>query len=75
VATITRTEPVAVESPIVIDGEFRETCLEIYARQNDEDRLVTSIEILSPTNKSPGHDAQGMWVNKVLTEKGILVPA
>jgi hypothetical protein len=34
--------------------EVRETFLDIYAQQRDEPRLVTCIEVLSPTNKTPG---------------------
>lgn len=34
--------------------ERREPFLEVYVRQGSDKRLVTSIEILSLTNKTPG---------------------
>ena len=46
-----RTSPVLISVP---HDERRETFLEIYTRQDGEERLVTVIEVLSPTNKTPG---------------------
>jgi hypothetical protein len=47
--------------------EHHETFLEIYTKAVGGPRLVTAIEVLSPTNKSPGHsrsayhNKQGEW--------------
>ena len=38
----------------VLHDEFREPFLEIYAGSGDSKRLVTSIEVLSLSNKTPG---------------------
>src|SRR5438552_2370384 len=45
--------PVKITAPYVPWDEFRETFLEIYSKAEGEPRLVTSIEVLSPINKSP----------------------
>jgi Protein of unknown function (DUF4058) len=48
------TKPLA--NPVLITipkDEFRETFVDIYAVQEHGRRLVTSIEVLSPTNKAP----------------------
>ncbi len=48
------TKPLA--NPVLITiakEEFRETFVDIYAVQEPGRRLVTSIEVLSPTNKAP----------------------
>jgi hypothetical protein len=46
-----RTQPVVVH---VSPEEVRETFLEVYFKEVDGPRLVTSIEVLSPSNKTPG---------------------
>lgn len=51
VAAEPRTRPVVVSVPY---DEHRETFLEIYASRDGEERLVTAIEILSPSNRNPG---------------------
>lgn len=51
IAILTRTKPVVIK---VIAEERRETLVEIYSRLDDHERLVASIEILSPTNKTKG---------------------
>ena len=45
--------PVKITAPHVPWEEFHESYLEIYTKEEDEPRLVTAIEILSPINKSP----------------------
>jgi hypothetical protein len=37
--------------------EMRETFLEVYTNRGGAKRLVTSVEVLSPTNKTPGEDS------------------
>jgi len=51
VAANPRTQPVVVH---VSPEEVRETFLEIYVEDPAGKRLVTSIEVLSPSNKTPG---------------------
>jgi len=60
VATKTRTKPVVVTVPY---DERRETVVEIYARR-DEERLVTSIEVLSHSNKTPGEQGRELYLRK-----------
>lgn len=47
--------PAPVESIVAVDVPTRYTSVEIY--KVDTMQLVTAIEILSPVNKRPGHDA------------------
>ena len=67
VATLVEEE---VEEPIVIDvsqtpdEEKAEPYIEIYARREGEDRLVTSIEILSITNKTLGTPGRLKYLEK-----------
>lgn len=60
VASVPRTQPIVVHVP---HEEIRETFLEIYTRQGGE-RLVTSVEVLSPANKSPGDHGQALYQQK-----------
>jgi hypothetical protein len=60
VAVATRTQPVVIHVP---HEERRETVLEIYARQDDE-RLVTVVEVLSLTNKTPGEQGRDLYLRK-----------
>jgi hypothetical protein len=56
-----------VATPVVVTvphDEFREPYLEIIARVGDEDRVVTAIEILSPTNKRPGSRGRELYLQK-----------
>jgi Protein of unknown function (DUF4058) len=59
VATLAR--PVVITVP---HDEFREPYLEIIARTGDEDRIVTTVEILSPTNKRPGARGRDLYLQK-----------
>lgn len=55
VATIAETGPMVVAAdPLPDPEEFREPYLEIYRDDAHDPQLVTSIEVLSPTNKKPG---------------------
>jgi len=60
IATAVAVKPVIVRVP---HEEFREPFLEIYARPGNE-RLVTTIEVLSPTNKTPGEKGRDLYVQK-----------
>ena len=44
--------------------ERREIFLDIYTRQDNGDRLVTTIEMLSPTNKTPGEHGRELYLRK-----------
>lgn len=44
--------------------ERREPFLEVYVRQGSDKRLVTSIEILSLTNKTPGEHGRELYLRK-----------
>jgi Protein of unknown function (DUF4058) len=57
-------EPVIVAVPQQPDEERTEPYLEIYARREGEDRLVTSIEVLSLTNKTLGSEGRQKYLEK-----------
>jgi hypothetical protein len=57
-------EPVVVTVEPVLHQERREALLEIYAGVGEEARLVTSIEVLSPTNKAPGERGRDLYLSK-----------
>ena len=61
VAAPPQTTPVLVSVP---HDERRETFLEIYTRQSGDERLVTVIEVLSLTNKTPGEKGRELYVQK-----------
>jgi len=53
--------------PIVITvphEEHRDTYLEIRTPENDRERVVTTIEVLSPSNKTPGPKARTLYLQK-----------
>jgi hypothetical protein len=56
-----RGRPVLVTVP---HDERRETFLEIYAPRGSDNRLVTTIEVLSPTNKTPGEHGRDLYLRK-----------
>jgi hypothetical protein len=60
VAEAVMTEPVVVHVP---REEVRETFLEIYAEPGGT-RLVTTIEVLSLSNKTPGVHGRGLYLQK-----------
>ncbi|MBI3412074.1 MAG: DUF4058 family protein [Planctomycetes bacterium] len=72
VATLTRAKPVIVK---IIEEEMRETLVEIRSRLDDHERLVASIEILSPTNKAkgPGRDSYQKKQREVLASQVHLI--
>ena len=56
--------------------ERREPFIEIFAGQGGSKRLVTTLEILSPTNKSPGEQGRDLYLRKqreILNSKTHLV--
>jgi hypothetical protein len=60
VAELTAAEPVVVRT---VPDEAPESFLEIFAQPGGE-RLVTSVEVLSLTNKTPGTHGRGPYVEK-----------
>jgi hypothetical protein len=61
VALATRTQPVVFR---VLQDECREPFVDIYTRIEGEERLVTTIEVLSLTNKTPGEKGQRLYLQK-----------
>jgi hypothetical protein len=60
VAEVVATEPITIR---VAYEEIREPFLEIYASPRKA-RLITLIEVLSPTNKTAGSHGRGLYVQK-----------
>jgi hypothetical protein len=48
----------------VLHDEFREPFVEIYVSTEGEKRLVTSIEVLSSSNKTPGEQGRELFLRK-----------
>lgn len=74
-------EPILISVERVLSGEFKETFLDIFTTVDGEHLLVTSIEVLSPSNKNPGEQAgalyrkkqqEFMWSNVNLVEIDLL---
>ncbi len=61
VATRSASRPVIVK---VLHDEFREPFLEIYAGSGGSKRLVTSIEVLGLSNKTPGEQGRELFLRK-----------
>jgi hypothetical protein len=56
-----RTEPVVIRIPL---DENKETFLQVFKGTLANKRLITSIEILSPTNKTRGKKGRKLYVRK-----------
>jgi hypothetical protein len=54
-------QPILITVPV---EEHRQTYLEIRTRQNDGEKVVTTIEVLSPTNKTPGPKGRTLYLQK-----------
>jgi len=61
VAAAPRTQPVVVRVP---HDERSEPLVEIYVGRGSDRRLVTSIELLSLTNKTPGEHGRDLYLRK-----------
>ncbi|MBI3469140.1 MAG: DUF4058 family protein [Planctomycetes bacterium] len=55
------TQPVVIHVP---HDEHRETLVEIYAGRGSKRRLVTTIEVLSHSNKMPGEHGRDLYLRK-----------
>lgn len=60
-AVAVRTQPIVITVP---HDEHRETFVEIIRPHVDGERLVTVIEVLSPSNKTPGEQGRDLYLRK-----------
>ena len=60
-AAVARSRPVVVTVP---HDERRETLVEIRTPRDEGERLVTAIELLSPSNKTPGERGRELYLRK-----------
>jgi hypothetical protein len=71
------TQPIARPLMVKVEhDEFREPFVEIYTRTDEGKRLVTSIEVLSLSNETPGEQGRELYVRKqkeILASKAHLV--
>jgi hypothetical protein len=56
--------PLIIAVETVGEGATKQSFLEIRRRQGKEVRLVTAIEILSPSNKKAGHTSRELYLDK-----------
>jgi hypothetical protein len=61
VAETMTTKPIVIRIPHI---ERHEAYLNIYARLDDREQVITTIEILSRTNKTPGEHGRDLYVQK-----------
>ena len=61
------TAVIDVSQPIVITvphDERREAFIDILQQTKSGERVVTTLELLSPSNKTPGENARGLYIKK-----------
>jgi hypothetical protein len=63
-AELTAQRPYIVRVQTIEHGPFKESYLEIRRREGKKPRIVTSIEILSPSNKTPGNPGRALYLEK-----------
>jgi hypothetical protein len=76
VAELKAKKPLVVRVDTIEHGPFKESFLEIRRREGKKPRIVTTIEILSPSNKTPGNPSRHLYLTKqreVLTGETHLV--
>ena len=56
--------PLIITVETIEHGPFKQSFLEIRHRRGKDVRLVTAIEILSPSNKKVGHAARDLYIDK-----------
>lgn len=73
VASLVETHPIVVTVPQEPEDPFRESYLEVYARDSAGKQLVTSIEVLSRANKSGGSKGRKLFQKKQrqMMEEGV----
>jgi hypothetical protein len=64
VAELVARRPYVVRVQTVEHGPFKESYLEIRRREGKKPRIVTAIEILSPSNKTPGNPGRALYLEK-----------
>jgi hypothetical protein len=64
VANLQTWGPLVVSVETIEHGPFKQSFLEIRRRRGEEVRLVTAIEILSPSNKKVGHESREQYIEK-----------
>jgi hypothetical protein len=57
-------EPVVISVEAIEHDPFEEPFIEVRRRHGSEDRLVASIEVVSPANKTPGNPGREKYVSK-----------
>ena len=57
-------DPVVVHVETIEHGPFKESYLEIRRREGKKIRIVTSIEVLSPSNKAMGNPGRELYLAK-----------
>jgi hypothetical protein len=57
-------DPLVLTVETIEHGPFKESFLEIRRRKGKEIQLVTSIEVLSPANKTPGNPCRDNYLEK-----------
>lgn len=64
VAEAPPTIPLIIAVETIDEGPFKQSFLEIRRRRGKDVRLVTVIEILSPSNKKVGHPSRDLYIDK-----------
>ena len=64
VAKLQTRGPLVVTVETIEHGPFKQSFLEIRRRHGEQVRLVTAIEILSPSNKKVGHESREQYIEK-----------
>jgi hypothetical protein len=63
-ACVTRSRPTVIRAVRVANDETRERFVNIYTRQNEEERVVAVLELLSPANKAPSGPGRRLYEQK-----------
>jgi Protein of unknown function (DUF4058) len=64
VAEVETKNPVVVRVETIEHGPFKESYVEVRRREGKKVRIVTSIEVLSPSNKSLGNPGRELYLSK-----------
>jgi hypothetical protein len=64
VAEVEAKDPIVVRVETVEHGPFKESYLEVRRREGKKIRIVTSIEVLSPSNKTKGNPGREQYLGK-----------
>jgi hypothetical protein len=64
VAETQTVKPLVVRVDTIAHGPFKQSFLEVRRRRGKEVRLVTAVEILSPSNKKLSHPSRAQYIEK-----------